>query len=354
MGPPDDVRRKASGRFAHISAAPQTLAVACLRSRPDVRSTEVFGDELHVQFDGELRDIENDLTKRGVTIASSSIHEPGLEDAFLQVLGLHEATAGHCRFPRAASIGAGPSISCVDVSCRFGAFTAVDRVSLEVRAGEILGLLGPNGAGKTTLIKMMCGLLPPSGGRIAVAGLDVVTDRQRVRRAIGYMSQRFSLYSDLTVRQNLRLYADLYGLPRGASDELTFALGLAPVVRRLAKDLPSGMRQRLSLLCAILHHPPIVFLDEPTSGVDPQARRVFWDLIYALSHESGVTVVVSTHYMDEAAHCDRLGLMNAGRLVALGSPGSLRSRCEHASGSQPLSMDDVFIDFMERAEPVHA
>jgi ABC-2 type transport system ATP-binding protein len=239
------------------------------------------------------------------------------------------------------------------VSCRFGSFTAVDRVGLEVQSGEVLGLLGPNGAGKTTLIKMMCGLLPPSGGRIAVAGLDVVADRQRVRRAIGYMSQRFSLYSDLTVRQNLRLYADLYGLATGAYNELAPALGLEPVMARLAKDLPSGMRQRLSLLCAILHHPPIVFLDEPTSGVDPQARRVFWDLIYALSRESGVTVVVSTHYMDEAAHCDRLGLMNAGRLVAIGSPAGLRSRCEPAPGSQ-LSMDDVFIDFMERAEPVHA
>jgi ABC-2 type transport system ATP-binding protein len=353
IGEPDAVRRQARGRFVHISAEPQTLAVACLRTMPDVGSTEVFGDELHVQFDGELRDIENNLIAHGVAIASTAIHEPALEDAFLQMLPLPEPLAARWRFPRVTSSREGPSISCVDATCRFGTFTAVDRVGLDVSAGEILGLLGPNGAGKTTLIKMMCGLLPPTGGRITVAGIDVTADRERVRSAIGYMSQRFSLYSDLSVRQNLRLYTDLYGLPGDASTELAATLGLNPVMSRLAKDLPSGVRQRLSLLCAILHRPPIVFLDEPTSGVDPQARRVFWDLIYALSRESGVTVVVSTHYMDEAAHCDRLGLMDAGRLVALGSPAALRGECQRHAGA-PVSMDDVFIEFIERAEPAHA
>jgi ABC-type multidrug transport system ATPase subunit len=353
VGTPDAVRHQARGHFVHIAAEPQTLAVTCLRSRPDVRSTEVFGDELHVQFDGQLRDIEDDLVAHGVTIASSSIQEPVLEDAFLQVLGMRETLASRWHFPRVASTGGGTSISCADVTCRFGSFTAVDRVQLDVGSGQILGLLGPNGAGKTTLIKMMCGLLAPSDGRITVAGFDVVTERQRVRRAIGYMSQRFSLYTDLSVRQNLRLYADLYGVSIEECGELAITLGLESVLARLARDLPSGVRQRLSLLCAVLHRPPIVFLDEPTSGVDPQARRVFWDLIYSLSRESGVTVVVSTHYMDEAAHCDRLGLMNAGRLVAIGSPASLRSRCDRGR-HVPISMDDVFIEFIERAEPVHA
>jgi ABC-2 type transport system ATP-binding protein len=353
MGTPDSVRHQTLGRFVHIAAEPQTLAVACLCNRPDVTSTEVFGDELHVQFDGQLRDIEHDLVAHGVRIASASIQEPALEDAFLQVLGIHETLARRWHFPRVPSTGDGPSISCTDVTCRFGSFTAVDRVHLDVPPGEILGLLGPNGAGKTTLIKMMCGLLAPSSGRITVAGIDVVTDRTRVRRAIGYMSQRFSLYNDLSVRQNLRLYADLYGLPTEECAALANALGLEPAMARLAKDLPSGVRQRLSLLCAVLHRPPIVFLDEPTSGVDPQARRVFWDLIYSLSRESGVTVVVSTHYMDEAAHCDRLGLMNAGRLVAIGSPASLRNRCQRARPA-PISMDEVFIEFIERAEPVRA
>jgi ABC-2 type transport system ATP-binding protein len=353
-GTPDAVRHQARGRFAHVTAEPQTLAMTALRGRRDVQSTEVFGDEIHVQFDGELRDIEADLVKRGVTIASSSIHEPELEDAFLQVVGLHQPLAGGCPFPRVRSIGDGPSISCRDVTRRFGSFTAVDRVRLDVKQSEIVGLLGPNGAGKTTLIKMMCGLLPPSDGRITVAGVDVVANRQRVWTAIGYMSQRFSLYADLTVRQNLRLYADLYGVASGAFDDLATRLGLDPVMRRLTKDLPSGVRQRLSLLCAILHRPPIVFLDEPTSGVDPLARRVFWDLIYSLAREAGVTVVVSTHYMDEAAHCDRLGLMDGGRLVAIGSPASLREQSERACGGRSLSMDDVFIDFVERAESVHA
>jgi len=155
------------------------------------------------------------------------------------------------------------------------------------------------------------------------------------------------------VRQNLRLYADLYGVRPGAYDELVMMLGLDQVLSRLTKDLPSGVRQRLSLLCAILHHPPIVFLDEPTSGVDPLARRVFWDLIYSLSREAGVTVVVSTHYMDEAAHCDRLGLMDAGRLIAIGSPASLKAPFERAAGGRAVSLDDVFIDFIQRAE-VHA
>jgi ABC-2 type transport system ATP-binding protein len=353
-GAPDAVRQKARGRFVHLAAEPQTLAVGYLRGRRDVQSTEVFGDEIHVQFDGELRDIENDLTARGVTIVSSSIHEPELEDAFLQVVGQGQPVAAACPFQRVCSVGEGPSIACRDVTRRFGSFTAVDRVQLDVKQGEILGLLGPNGAGKTTLIKMMCGLLPPSEGRITVAGVDVAADRQRVWTAIGYMSQRFSLYSDLTVRQNLRLYADLYGVASGSFDELATRLGLESVMRRLAKDLPSGVRQRLSLLCAILHRPPIVFLDEPTAGVDPLARRVFWDLIYSLSREAGVTVVVSTHYMDEAAHCDRLGLMDAGRLVAIGSPASLREQSERASGGRTLSMDEVFIDFIVRAEPVHA
>jgi ABC-2 type transport system ATP-binding protein len=412
-GTPAEVRGQARGRFARIAATPQTRAVACLRARTDVRSTEVFGSELHVQFDGDLREIDAALASAGVTIESASMQEPALEDAFLQVLGSASRSAAW-RFPPVPSLTSGPSILCRDVTRRFGAFTAVDRVQLTVDPGEVLGLLGPNGAGKTTLIKMMCGLLEPTGGVIQVGGIDVRADRRSVWKAIGYMSQRFSLYGDLTVHQNLRLYADLYGVDRRAFADIGPMLGLDLASSRLARELPSGMRQRLSLLCAILHHPPIVFLDEPTSGVDPQARRVFWDLIYSLSREAGMTVVVSTHYMDEAAHCDRLGLMDAGRLVAVGSPSALAGESARRSGVQlsvrtddakkayaiaaaewpdttilgrqilvrttdpdadrlallarltrasvgaltvervPLSMDDVFIDCIRRAEAVHA
>ena len=234
------------------------------------------------------------------------------------------------------------SIDCRDVSRRFDSFTAVDRVDLSVRHGEIFGLLGPNGAGKTTLIKMMCGLLEPSAGVIMIGGVNVRTERERVWTAIGYMSQRFSLYQDLSVRQNLQLYADLYGVTRATYTVLMERLGLEPFASRLTKDLPTGVRQRVSLLCAMLHNPPIVFLDEPTSGVDPQARRIFWELIYSLSREAGVTVLVSTHYMDEAAHCDRLGLMDQGRLIAAGSPAELREQSERRSGSLlAIDADDV-------------
>jgi drug efflux transport system ATP-binding protein len=183
---------------------------------------------------------------------------------------------------------------------------------------------------------MMCGLLEPTSGTIAIGGIDVRTERQRIWTAIGYMSQRFSLYQDLTVQQNLQLYADLYGLDRSCYAHVMTWLGLEPFATRLTKSLPSGVRQRVSLLCAVLHHPSVVFLDEPTSGVDPRARRVFWDLIDTLSREAGVTVLVSTHYMDEAAHCDRLGLMHQVRLIAEGSPAQLTQLAEQRAGRQLL------------------
>jgi ABC-type multidrug transport system ATPase subunit len=253
-----------------------------------------------------------------------------LDDVFLRIPGGGDAAA--VRFDRVVPRSAGPAIDCRQVTRRFGAFTAVDAVDLSVAAGEIVGLLGPNGAGKTTLLKMMCGLLEPSAGTIAVGGIDVRADRGHVWSAIGYMSQRFSLYPDLSVRQNLRLYADLYDVQRDSYAGIAARLGLEPLAGRLARDLPAGVRQRLSLLCAILHRPPIVFLDEPTSGVDPRARQVFWELIRSLSRDAGVTVVVSTHYMTEATHCDRLGLMDQARLIAIGSPAELTRQSEARSG----------------------
>ena len=332
-GTPQDVRQRAMGRFAQLVADPQRLALQLLRERPDVDSTEVFGDAIHIRFSGELREIESALTAGGITIRELTLEEPGLEDVFLQLLTADPRKGPAFQFDAAPTRAAGATVECRGVTRRFGAFTAVDRVELSVGQGEIFGLLGPNGAGKTTLIKMMCGLLEPTTGSIAVGGVNVRTERERLWTAMGYMSQRFSLYQDLTVRQNLQLYADLYGLDTSADVDLITWLGLEPFVGRLTRDLPSGVRQRLSLLCAVLHHPSIVFLDEPTSGVDPQARRVFWDLIYSLSRDAGITVLVSTHYMDEAAHCDRLGLMHQGRLIADGSPDRLKALSERRSGS---------------------
>jgi ABC-2 type transport system ATP-binding protein len=211
-------------------------------------------------------------------------------------------------------------VSATELTRTFGDFVAVDRVSFEVARGEVFGFLGSNGAGKTTVIRMLCGLLEPTSGSGTVAGFNVATQAAEIKTRIGYMSQRFSLYSDLTVDENLRFWAGTYGLwgrPYEERRRWAFELtGLESRRRAIVADLPGGIRQRLALSCALLHRPPVVFLDEPTGGVDPEARRRFWDLIDTLAAE-GVTVFVTTHYMDEAERCHRVALMHAGRLLAL-------------------------------------
>jgi len=210
---------------------------------------------------------------------------------------------------------------------RFGDFVAVDNVSLDVARGEIFGFLGPNGAGKSTTIRIMCGLLAPTSGRATVGGYDVATQSELVRENIGYMSQKFSLYDDLTVEENIEFFGGVYGvspeeLPQRRDYVLKMA-GLEDKRKDATRELPGGLKQRLALGCAILHEPPILFLDEPTSGVDPVARRNFWELIYQLS-QAGHTIFVTTHYMDEAEYCHRVALMYAGRVIALGSPAELK------------------------------
>ncbi|MBT8488270.1 MAG: ABC transporter ATP-binding protein [Gemmatimonadetes bacterium] len=216
-----------------------------------------------------------------------------------------------------------------DLTRRFGDFTAVDAVTFDVRAGEIFGFLGPNGAGKTTTIKMLTGLLPPTSGHGRVAGYDIITARRDIKSRIGYMSQRFSLYGDLTVGENIDLFAGLYGVTGSRFDErrewILDMSELGDEEHEPAGTLPLGWKQRLALGCAMIHEPPILFLDEPTSGVDPLARRRFWDLIYTMA-EAGTTVFVSTHYMEEAEYCHRLALLNRGRLIALDTPRHLRAR----------------------------
>ena len=211
---------------------------------------------------------------------------------------------------------------------RFGSFVAVNRVSFQVRRGEVFGFLGPNGAGKSTTIRMLCGILAPSGGRGTVAGYDIRTQPELVKTQIGYMSQRFSLYQDLTVEENIDFYGGIYRIPaerrRQRKEWVIEMAGLAEHRRQPTAILSGGWKQRLALGCAILHEPPVVFLDEPTSGVDPISRRLFWDLIYELSGQ-GVTIFVTTHYMDEAEYCNRLGLIYRGELIALGTPHELKS-----------------------------
>jgi len=230
---------------------------------------------------------------------------------------------------------------------RFGDFTAVDRISLRVRRGEIFGFLGPNGAGKSTAIRILCGLLSPTSGTAKVGGIDVSRDPETIRQNIGYMSQKFSLYDDLTVEENLDFFGGIYGVPaerRLEREEYVLRMaGLTDQRSRMTRLLAGGWKQRLALGCAILHEPPILFLDEPTSGVDPIARREFWDLIYQLS-ENGHTVFVTTHYMDEAEYCHRLALMYKGKIVAMDTPAALMQ----AAGKN--SMEEVFVSTIEEEE----
>lgn len=211
---------------------------------------------------------------------------------------------------------------------RFGAFVAVNRVSFDVKRGEIFGFLGPNGAGKSTTIRMLCGILAPTGGSGTVAGLDIRTQQEQIKSNIGYMSQKFSLYEDLTVEENIDFYSGIYLIPKAKKqarkDWVIEMSGLQEHRHSRTKTLSAGWKQRLSLGCAILHEPPVIFLDEPTSGVDPISRRQFWDLIYDLASK-GVTVFVTTHYMDEAEYCDRIGLIYRGELIALGTPATLKT-----------------------------
>jgi ABC-2 type transport system ATP-binding protein len=224
------------------------------------------------------------------------------------------------------------AIEARELTRAFGEFVAVDSVSFEVGAGEVFGFLGPTGAGKTTTIKMLAGLLAPTRGTARVAGLDVEAEPDEVKQRIGYMSQLFSLYGDLTVEENVGFFGGLYGLAgayRAERRDWVLAMaGLGDARRRMVRELPLGFKQRLALGCAVLHEPPVLFLDEPTSGVDPLSRRSFWELIDGLA-EGGTTVLVSTHYMEEAEHCHRLSLMNRGRLVALDSPAGLRAQLAH-------------------------
>jgi len=222
----------------------------------------------------------------------------------------------------------GPAVRLEHITKRFGDFVAVDNVSLEVAPGEIFGFLGPNGAGKSTTIRILCGLLTPSSGTATVAGFDVATQSENIRRSIGYMSQKFSLYDDLSVIENIEFFAGIYGVPaekfEARRDYVLKMAGLADKRDTMTHLLSGGWKQRLALGCAILHEPPILFLDEPTSGVDPMARRDFWDLIYTLS-AAGHTIFVTTHYMDEAEYCHRIALMGGGKVIALGSPDELKA-----------------------------
>ena len=232
---------------------------------------------------------------------------------------------------------------------KFGSFVANDHLTFEVKKGEIFGFLGANGAGKTTAIKILCGLSYPTSGELTVAGFDIYTQREKVKRNIGYMSQRFSLYDDLTVYENIRFYGGIYGLRKKEIDfranQLMQRLGFEDARDKLIRDIPLGWKQKLAFSVAILHTPKVVFLDEPTGGVDPITRRQFWDMIYEAAHD-GITVFVTTHYMDEAEYCDRVSIMVDGRIAALDTPDNLKRQFGAPS------MNDVFIKLARATEMV--
>jgi ABC-2 type transport system ATP-binding protein len=243
------------------------------------------------------------------------------------------------------------SVMVQDLVKRFGTFTAVDRISFSVNRGEIFGLLGPNGAGKSTTIRMLCGILSPTSGTGHVAGFDIFTEAEEIKHAIGYMSQKFSLYEDMTPFENIRFYLGIYSVPTHLWKERTRwvleTTRLEDVRDRLTRDLPPGWRQRLALGCAMLHRPDILFLDEPTSGVDPITRRRFWAFIKKLAGE-GVTVFVTTHYMDEAEYCDRIVMINEGKISVSGAPREIVH--EMFPGDRKADLNDVFIALMNRKE----
>jgi len=241
------------------------------------------------------------------------------------------------------------AIVVTDLEKRFGAFVAVNRISFSVRRGEIFGFLGPNGSGKSTTIRMLCGIMTPTSGRGLVAGYDIAAEPEKVKQSIGYMSQKFSLYEDMTPFENIRFYLGVYNIPsREWMERIRWILELTQltdVQDRLTRDLPSGWRQRLALGCALLHRPEILFLDEPTSGVDPLTRRHFWQFIGTLAGE-GVTVFVTTHYMDEARNCGRIVMLNEGTIVAQGSSDEIIR--EALPGSPGADLEDAFVDLMGR------
>jgi ABC-2 type transport system ATP-binding protein len=245
-----------------------------------------------------------------------------------------------------------PVIEAKGLTKRFGDFTAADNITFDIPGGEIFGLLGPNGAGKSTTFKMLCGLLKPTSGEGRVAGFDLRRDAAEARNRLGYMAQKFSLYGDLSVQQNLQFFAGVYGLTGSKKRErielMTSIFDFGARLTMSAKDLPLGLKQRLALACAVMHEPQALFLDEPTSGVDPITRREFWTHINGLV-EKGVTVLVTTHFMDEAEYCDRISLVYRGRSIALGSPDELKASVITADNPDP-TMEDAFIALVQGSQ----
>jgi ABC-2 type transport system ATP-binding protein len=347
---PQALKARLEGEMLDLKAEPQATALRVLKATEAVSHVQVLGERLRLLAstgNGQEKgvDVEATLATAGVTLLDRRRTEPTLEDVFVaSIEAVEQAAESEGRSPEVGdpspisnlqSPTPNPqlptpnyAVTAEGLTKCFGNFTAVDGCSFHVRSGEIFGFLGPNGSGKTTTIRMLTGLLPPTSGKGTVAGFDVLREQARIKPEIGYMSQKFSLYPDLTVEENIDLYAGLYSVPRKRRTErkawVLEMAGLQGKERLLTRDLSGGWKQRLALGCAVLHQPRILFLDEPTSGVDPISRRAFWDLIFELSAQ-GVTIFVTTHYMDEADHCHTLALLYYGQIIALDSPAALKA-----------------------------
>jgi ABC-2 type transport system ATP-binding protein len=339
-GMPAEVRSLVPGSIVTFEVNPQLEAIALLKK--SFRQVESKGPLLQV-FTGtadrsEAR-VQVEAALGDLVPSAVRVDQPELEDVFVALLlrnTKHQETPGGLPISAGVTNHDGSAIEAEGLIRDFGSFRAVDRVSFQVKQGEIFGLLGANGAGKTTVIKMLNGILLPTEGAGLVAGADMKTAGGTIKQRIGYMSQAFSLYMDLTVEENIRLFAGIYGLDTGAMNKrfqwIIGMAGLSGYESSLTSRLPMGVRQRLALGCALVHSPRVLFLDEPTSGVDPLGRRRFWEILSKLAREEGVAILITTHYMSEAEHCDNLALMYAGRIVAEGAPADMKRHVEQEAG----------------------
>ena len=349
-GCPSELSSRLDGKFAEITVKDQQDALAVLRKLPQVRIVYPMGDKLNCVYKAsDVTAIRKDALAAGLRLDTIEDDTPGLEDIFLSKIadkseGINEKAfedffkkgLPDIKAPQAPEKENDLMIRAEALEKKFGNFTAVNKINFDVKPGEIFGFLGPNGAGKTTTIKMLCGLFPPTSGRGTIMGLDLFKNQFEIKKNIGYMSQKFSLYRDLTVSENIELYEGIYGVPQAEmAPRRTLITKIADLEGKegvISGSLPMGIKQRLALGCAIVHKPRCIFLDEPTSGVDPIARRKFWDVIFLLSRKMGVTVLVTTHYMDEAEYCDRVLLITKGNIVAMGPPNQLKENVNEKIG----------------------
>ncbi|PJD97256.1 MAG: multidrug ABC transporter ATP-binding protein [Parachlamydia sp.] len=356
-GAPSELTQRVDGRtfkIKHITGRKRIVLVKALEE-PHVIDGVIQGSDVRVVLDSKNFDLNLQQLDAGPDVAIEKT-APRFEDAFIDILG-----GGPGGYSELASITPTvksqetPVVEAIGLTKRFGDFTAADNITFKIHSGEIFGLLGPNGAGKSTTFKMMCGLLKPTAGESFVTGLDLQISSAQARSQIGYMAQKFSLYGNLSVRQNLQFFSGIYNL-RGAHQAATVqkmidTFSLDPYLDISAEELPLGFKQRLALSCAVMHNPAVLFLDEPTSGVDPITRREFWNHINGLV-EKGVTVMVTTHFMDEAEYCDRIGLVYRSKLIRIGSPDELKDSVKSAKNSSP-TLEDAFIELIERYDQEH-